>query len=81
MEITSEITKEIINLPLASEVLWLFFAGVLLFFLIMTFIFHHHWKYYGIKGNSKVFARALFWVIAVFLILMMILSILFFENI
>jgi len=76
----NEIDK-VINIPFPSEVLWFLFAGIVAFFLVMTFIFHHHWKYYGIKGNSKVFARALFWIISVFLILMMILSILFFETI
>lgn len=70
-----------INVPFAPEILWLMFAGVVAFFLVMTFIFHHHWKYYGIKGNSKVFARALFWIISVFLILVMVLAILFFETI
>jgi len=76
-----ETTEKIINIPLAPEILWLMFAGLVSFFLVMTFIFHHHWKYYGIKGNSKVFARALFWVISVFLILLMVLAILFFETI
>lgn len=70
-----------ILINIAPEILWLLLAIVLIIFLVMSFILQHHWKYYGIKGNSKVFARALFWVISVFLIFVMLLSILFFENI
>ncbi|NCS98593.1 hypothetical protein GW764_00215 [Candidatus Parcubacteria bacterium] len=72
--------EKIINIPLPPEILWILFAGVVVFFLVMAFILGHHWKYYGIKGNSKVFARALFWIIAVFLIVLMVSAILFFET-
>lgn len=68
-----------INFP--SEIMWLFLAGIIIFFFIMSFVLKHHWKYYGIKENPKVFAKAIYWVVSVFLILVMFLSIIYFENI
>ena len=71
--------KVLIQIPLASEVLWLFIAIAIIIFLIMAIILRHHWNYYGVQDNSKKFVKSLFWIISVFLIVIMLFSILFFE--
>ena len=69
----------ILNLGIPSEILWFFLAIGIIFFLTMAWIFTHHWKYYGIQGNPKVFAKTLFYVVSVILILVMTLAITAFE--
>lgn len=71
---------KIINLNIPSEILWMFLAAILLIFLVMSFIFQHHWEYYGIKDNPKIFAKAVYWIISIFLIIVMLLSVIYFES-
>lgn len=69
----------ILNIGVPPELLWFLLSLGILFFLIMAWIFTHHWEYYGVKGNPKVFAKTLFWVVSVILILVMALAITAFE--
>lgn len=69
----------ILNSGIPAEFLWFLLAMGIIFFFTMAWIFTHHWKYYGVKGNPKVFAKTLFWVVSVILILVMTLAITAFE--
>jgi uncharacterized membrane protein len=69
-----------LNLFIPSEILWGLLAFMLLFFLITGFILNYHWKYYGIKDNPKVFAKSIFWIISIILIIIMTISLLSYEN-
>lgn len=52
-----------INIP--SGVLWGIFLIVAIIFSIVSWVLVHHWNYYGIKGNNKIFAKSLYFVGAV----------------
>ncbi len=70
----------IIDLPIPIEILWLIIGIILVLFFSIALILNHHWKYYGIKNNSKVFAKGLFWVGSFILIMIMVLSVLLIES-
>lgn len=71
---------ETININIASEILWFVLAIEIIFFIIAYFIFSYHWKNYGIDNNPKVFARPIFWIVALILIILMTFSIVGFEG-
>lgn len=73
-------TNKLINIDFPPEVMWMFLAGIIIIFLIMSFVLQHHWSYYGIKENSKIFAKSLYWIVSVFLIIVMFFSVLYFES-
>jgi len=78
MDILAE--KTLFNFPIPSEIFWIMLAAGIIFFFTFAWIFHHHWNYYGIEGNSKVFAKSLFWIGSIFLIFTMALAITAFET-
>jgi len=51
-----------INIPIeiTSSHLWTIFSLVVIFFVITIAILMHHWNYYGIKGNRKIFVKSIF---------------------
>jgi hypothetical protein len=53
----------IINIP--SDVLWGVFVIALIIFSMISWILVHHWNYYGIKGNNKIFAKSLYFIGAI----------------
>lgn len=61
-----------IVLPISSGILWIIFFIVLVFFGIVSWILLHHWSYYGIKGNEKVFIKSLYFIISIMLLVAMI---------
>jgi hypothetical protein len=50
----------VINVP--SEVLWGIFLIVVVIFSMISWVLVHHWNYYGIKGNNKIFAKSLYFI-------------------
>jgi hypothetical protein len=54
------LTEVAINIP--TGVLWALFLIVVVVVSIISWILVHHWGYYGIKGNNKVFAKSLYFV-------------------
>jgi hypothetical protein len=53
-------TPLVINLPLQSGYLWFAYGIFVLLYLIMSLVFLHHWKYYGVEGSSQIFAKGLY---------------------
>ncbi|HMO78636.1 MAG TPA: hypothetical protein PJ997_00390 [Candidatus Paceibacterota bacterium] len=68
-----------IELPISSGAMWMTLLILIIVFVIMYFVFSYHWKSVGIEENPKVFARPLFWIVSVLLIIVMTLSVAGFE--
>jgi hypothetical protein len=68
------------GISLNPDIFWGLFAVLLLVFLTVSLMLNHHWKYYGIKDNPKVFAKNLYWIISVFLIVLIAFSIAAYES-
>ena len=51
-----------INIPIeiTSSHLWTIFSLAIIFFTIAISILIHHWSYYGIRGNNKIFVKSLY---------------------
>lgn len=54
-----------------SNVLWSVFGIALIVFVVMSMVFVYHWQYYGVKGNHRVFAKGLYFVGGIFLLVLM----------
>lgn len=67
-------------LSVSPDFLWGTLALVLAVFLIVSFILQYHWKHYGIDTDGKLFTRALFWIVAVGLIVTATLALVAFES-
>jgi len=65
------IANKIMDIPISAEFLWFALAILIVFFLVMSMILSYHWKNYGVDNNPKIFARAVFWVVSVILIVVM----------
>jgi len=74
-----ENVKDIV-IKIPSELLWGVLSVLLLAFIVITIVLHYHWRYYGIAENPKIFAKTLFWIVSIALILVMTISILIFET-
>lgn len=61
------------------DFLWGFLAFVLFIFLIIALILQYHWKHYGIEGSGKIFAKSIFWIVSIFLILIATFALVAFE--
>ena len=66
-----ETEVKIVELPIAPEALWLVVALVLIFFITISMIFTYHWKKYGVDNNPKIFAKSLYWIVSIILIVIM----------
>jgi uncharacterized membrane protein len=62
------------------DILWGLLAIILLAFITAALMLNHHWKYYGIKDNPKIFAKSLFWIVSFILILIATISLLAYES-
>lgn len=69
---------ESINIP--SDVVWGVLILVLLVFITVSWMLHYHFRYYGVKDNPKVFAKSLFWIISILLILISFISALTYSG-
>jgi len=63
-----------------STILWTGFLFLIAGFLGFSLILIHHWGYYGIKNNKKVFAKGLYFVGAVFLLIIVGVSFMLYET-
>lgn len=55
---------KVLEIPLNVPVnfLWIVFLISLLIFGGLSWILVHHWGYYGVKGNKRIFAKSLYFV-------------------
>jgi hypothetical protein len=69
------------NIPIeiTPSHLWTIFSLVIIFFTITVSILMHHWSYYGIKGNRKVFVKSLFFFGSIVMIIAMIVAIILYN--
>ena len=51
-----------IPIEITSSHLWTIFSLVIIFFVIAVSVLMHHWNYYGIKGNKKIFVKSLYFI-------------------
>ena len=49
-------------IDISSGFLWSIFLLILVVVAIFSWILVHHWGYYGIKGNNKIFAKSLYFI-------------------
>lgn len=50
------------EMNISSEFLWIMLFLLGLAVSIFSWILVHHWGYYGIKGNNKIFAKSLYFI-------------------
>lgn len=62
-----------LNIPIPPSVLWIFLLIALVIFATSLWVLFHHWGYYGIKNNNKVFVRSLYFIISIIVLLSMLL--------
>lgn len=70
-----------INIPIeiTTSHLWTIFSLAIIFFVITVAVLMHHWSYYGIKGNNKIFAKFLYFFGAIVMIIVMIVMIVLYN--
>lgn len=68
------------NLVVPPVFLWALLLVFILVFITTSLILHHHWKYYGIGGNPKIFVKTLHWIISICLIILMAIALLAYES-
>lgn len=51
-----------LELNISGEFLWIILLLLMVAVSIFSWILVHHWNYYGIKGNNKVFAKSLYFI-------------------
>lgn len=61
-----------IVLPITAGHLWIVFFIVLSIFGAVSWALLHHWSYYGIKGNEKVFIKSLYFIFSIILLTAMV---------
>jgi len=61
------------NIPIAitENHLWSVFSLLVIFFVISVATLIHHWNYYGIKGEKKIFAKSLYLIGSGFMLFIM----------
>lgn len=69
-----------ISFVIPAEFLWGILSVFLLFFLIVSIMLNHHWKYYGIKDNPKVFTKTIYWIVSLILIFIILVALLIYES-
>lgn len=60
-----------LSLPITPGFLWVIFilAGIL--FGIISWMFVHHWRYYGIVDNNRVIVQGVYFVVGITLFVLM----------
>ncbi len=64
-------TAVTIPLPVSAGFLWVTFLLVVVCFAVVSWALVHHWKYYGIAGNNRVFIKSMFFVLGIGLLVLM----------
>ena len=70
----------IANMIIPPIFLWTVLLIFILVFILISLVLHHHWKYYGIRNNPKIFVKTLHWIISAFLIVVMTMALLTYES-
>ncbi len=71
------IEDKVLDIPLnvPDSFLWIVFLIALIIFGGFSWILVHHWGYYGVKGNKKVFAKSLYFIGGIIFIILAIIFI------
>lgn len=56
---------------ITPQVLWGIFAVTSAVFVIMSLVFIHHWGYYGVKEHGGVFAKTMYFVGGIFMLVIL----------
>jgi ABC-type amino acid transport system permease subunit len=59
-----------IPLPISAGLLWAVFLFATVCFVVVSWALVHHWKYYGIAGNNRVFIKSMFFVLGIGLLVL-----------
>jgi len=70
-----------IPLSISPSILWLVFLIVIVLHISLSWIFVHHWGYYGVKNNERIFVKSLFFIISTALLVGMMFSIGFYQYV
>lgn len=65
----------IISVPITPGVLWIAWVVILVAYITISWVLMHHWKYYGVAGNNRIFAKGLYFVGGISLLVVMVLLI------
>jgi len=63
-----------------SVFIWTFFLFLVAAAFIFSLVLIHHWGYYGIKNNKKIFAKSLFFAGTIFLLVIAAASLALYET-
>ena len=50
------------NLPISASILWGIWGILVLIFICVSWMLVHHWGYYGIRENRKVFVKSIYFI-------------------
>jgi len=74
MDLANQAPDLIIPLPITPSILWIVWVVILIIYATVSWVLMHHWKYYGVVGNNRIFAKGLYFVGGIaFLVVMAIL--------
>lgn len=63
-----------------TEVLWTGFLFLIAGSIAFSLVLLHHWGYYGIKNNRKIFAKGLYFAGTVFFLFVVFVSLLLYQG-
>jgi hypothetical protein len=52
----------VVNLPVSASILWGIWGILVLIFICVSWMLVHHWGYYGIRENRKVFVKSIYFI-------------------
>ena len=52
----------VLSFPFNPAVLWFVWMLLVIAFITVSWILVHHWGYYGVKENRKVFAKTIYFI-------------------
>ena len=71
MDLTKPAPDLILSIPITPGILWIVWVVILIIFGTVSWILMHHWKYYGVAGNNRIFAKALYFVGGIAMLIIM----------
>lgn len=66
----TDATAIVVPVPITAGMLWILFALILACFIAISWMFLHHWSYYGVDGNNRVFIKGLYFVASIGLLVL-----------
>lgn len=62
-------TASEIVIPLGPGMLWIVFAVSLFIFIGISAALVYHWNYYGVKNREEIFAKSLYFIGGIFMLI------------